>query len=382
MKIAQKRSLLFLSIFSLLIVGVILFLSIFSSFPKQDLSNKTSNQSTRVFSLESFNSSVKSCDNPNCIYDLFETLTKDLGAEKALEVLSGDVLKGTAASCHQVAHVIGKSSISRVEDLEANLKIESYLCTFGFQHGVIEGAGRSLSDSDYLKYIPKFCESFPNGTSADACLHGLGHALTARMDGDLDRVQEGCLLYPKGPNRFYCFDGAIMEWANIEDREEIVGYLKEDNGAVEISCDRFLKDGSLYAACIRNIWSIYQNPSIGFEINDPYIFWSKKLAFCASVGGFINYCVEGVTATVSNQIFIGSIKPATFARFCDSIKDKYKDGQQHCEFALARWPMISQVDTSEFLPICQSIFGKESRCESYVEMLFSEMRNGKDPRAN
>jgi hypothetical protein len=47
-----------------------------------------------------------------------------------------------------------------------------------------------------------------------------------------------------------------MEWANIEDREEIVGYLKEDNGAVEISCDRFLKDGSLYAACIEFTSSI------------------------------------------------------------------------------------------------------------------------------
>jgi len=381
MKISQKRALIFIALFALLFTSSAFFLSKYSSIVKQEISNKDGALASKVFSLEEFKGSVKSCADADCIYDLFETLTKDLGAEKALEILGGDVLKGTPAPCHQVAHVIGKSSISGVEDVGFNLKIESYLCTFGFQHGVIEGAGSSLSDSDYLKYIPKFCETFETESLYYACLHGLGHALTVRWKGDLEKVQEGCLLYPKGPARFFCFDGAIMEWANIEDREEILGYLKFDNGAVEISCDRFLKDGSLYAACIRNIWSIYQNPFIGFKINDQYAFWSKKLDFCASVGNFTNYCVEGVNATVSNQILIGNIKPGSFAKFCDKIKDKYENGKEHCEFQLARWPMIAQVDTTEFLPICQSIFGRESSCERYVEMLFKEMREGKDPRA-
>ena len=382
MKMVQKRALLFITIFALILSVSAFFLSKYSSLSRLDIANNNDGViASKVFSLEGFKSSVQSCADANCIYDLFKTLTNDFGAEKALEILGGDVLKGTPAPCHQVAHIIGKSSISGVEDVEANLKIESYLCTFGFQHGVIEGASKALSDSDYLKYIPKFCDTFDNEMLYHGCLHGLGHALTVRWKGDLEKVQEGCILYPKGPARFFCFDGAIMEWANIEKNKEILSYLKEDNGAVEISCDRFLKDGSLYAACIRSIWSIYQNPSIGFRVDDQYAFWSNKLDFCASLGNFINYCVEGVNTTVSNQIFIGNFKSVSFAKFCDKVKDKYENGKEHCEFHLARWPMIAEVDTTEFLPICQSIFGRESRCERYVELLFEEMREGKDPRA-
>jgi len=345
--------------------------------------SNTANKISKEFSLPAFKDDVAKCESADCVYDLFTKVTKEHGARLALDVLSGDVLDGSLAPCHQVAHVIGKSAIESVSDVEKNLAIESYLCTFGFQHGVIEGAGERLSEKEYLQYIPKFCNTFDVDNLIFACLHGLGHALVVRFDGDLSKAADGCLLYEAGPGRFFCFDGAVMQWSDNVSREDISGFIEEYNGKVERKCDEFLKDNSLYSSCVRNIWLLYQNPDLIKEINDPVKWWQNKLDFCGTLKNQLIYCVEGINSTVSNQILTGEYKGSDFANFCDKIATKYigMDGREHCEFHLVRWPMTAQVDTNKFLPVCEDILGVRGNCQRYVNMLFEEMRESKDPRA-
>jgi hypothetical protein len=107
------------------------------------------------------------------------------------------------------------------------------------------------------------------------------------------------------------------------------------------------------------------------------------LDFCGTLKNQLIYCVEGINSTVSNQILTGEYKGSDFANFCDKIATKYigMDGREHCEFHLVRWPMTAQVDTNKFLSVCEDILGVRGNCQRYVNMLFEEMRESKDPRA-
>lgn len=124
--------------------------------------------------------------------------------------------------CHGVTHALGRSSYVKYGSIEGGFKNGYDVCDFGYYHGVVEGAGRMLSDEEFEAKMPEFCENLlKEGMQelAEQCIHGLGHAAALRVNNDLLRGLEMCDTmqpvqdkYKDLPINLMCGTGVTMEW--------------------------------------------------------------------------------------------------------------------------------------------------------------------------
>lgn len=113
--------------------------------------------------------------------------------------------------CHDVSHAIGQAGgKSNQINLGVSLAECTPICTAGCYHGVIEGHVSKVGEIS--EELMKVCDKsiFPDNSSHEACLHGLGHGIASINGNDLIKSLKMC-DFIESDYRTHCGAGVLME---------------------------------------------------------------------------------------------------------------------------------------------------------------------------
>jgi hypothetical protein len=193
-------------------------------------SNSNSESIVKTDSLFTVPERAISCMESNGYYTqncLIRYVRKNIATNSAESILSelAELRKSNKeflAMCHGVTHALGRSAYVKYGSIAEGFKNGYDVCDFGYYHGVVEGAGRMLTDAEFVTKMPDFCNSLlEEGRQelAEQCIHGLGHAAALRVNNDLLRGLSMCdslvdtqKKYQDIPVNLMCGTGVTMEW--------------------------------------------------------------------------------------------------------------------------------------------------------------------------
>lgn len=205
-----------------------------------------------------------------------------LGPEATVKLVNESKIDVIVSSCHNVMHVLGTlaQQTLKKDSLSVLLSHGKNSCQYGYQHGVMIGLALEIADDDeFVKTVYDACAELPPGSyEVGACQHGIGHAATVRVEGDVVRAAE--VLCSKMPeNAGVCVTGAVMEWVTSYSR---VQYNK-DSGVTDI-CSR-LRD-EYQTSCWREI------PGLWASLREPS---ATSLGRCEKLqADYMHECAKGV----------------------------------------------------------------------------------------
>ena len=192
--------------------------------------NANSEKIVKTDSLFTVPDRAISCMESNGYYTqncLVRYVRKNIATKSAESILSelAELRKNSREflpMCHGVTHALGRSAYIKYGSIADGFKNGYDVCDFGYYHGVVEGAGRMLTDAEFVKKMPEFCNTLlDEGRQelAEQCIHGLGHAAALRVNNDLLRGLEMCdslgeiqKKYTNIPINLMCGTGVTMEW--------------------------------------------------------------------------------------------------------------------------------------------------------------------------
>lgn len=156
------------------------------------------------------------------------------GSRKAYAYFKSAYERFDSSTPHILGHFIGAELYKR-EGMEGlNLCDESY--DWGCYHGFLGVAFEGGGDFSLVKEADKACKGVGGGVGEyGACLHGLGHGITAFLGYKRDDLSEGlsnCDLLPSELARNSCYTGVFMEY-NLK----IMSRLEEGSDATLRSFD-------------------------------------------------------------------------------------------------------------------------------------------------
>jgi hypothetical protein len=162
---------------------------------------------------------------PSCYREYFRSIMEDQGADVAVaeiaELAATDEFVGL--DCHQITHDLGQDAVEFYGDLGRVLSFEGSACWSGYYHGAVETEMSGLDDEALLAAVPTVCDEAATDRYSFShynCVHGVGHGLMLRFDGDLWTSIPYCETYPESDlwERRSCIGGAFMQ--NIVSAQE------------------------------------------------------------------------------------------------------------------------------------------------------------------
>lgn len=205
-----------------------------------------------------------------------------LGPEATVKLVNESKIDVVVTSCHNVMHVLGTLAQQTLKEdsLSVLLSHGKDSCQYGYQHGVMIGLALEISDDDeFVKTVYDACAELPVGSYAvGACQHGIGHAATVRVEGDVVKAAE--VLCSKMPeNAGVCVTGAVMEWVTSYSRTQHA----KDPGVTDI-CSR-LRD-EYQTSCWREL------PGLWVSLREPS---TTSLERCGKLqADYMHECAKGV----------------------------------------------------------------------------------------
>ena len=193
-------------------------------------SNSNSESIVKTDSLFTVPERAVACMESNGYYTqncLIRYVRKNIATKSAESILTelAELRKSNKeflTMCHGVTHALGRSAYVKYGSIAEGFKNGYDVCDFGYYHGVVEGAGRMLTDAEFVTKMPNFCNSLlEEGRQelAEQCIHGLGHAAALRVNNDLQRGLAMCdsmdsiqKKYQDIPVNLMCGTGVTMEW--------------------------------------------------------------------------------------------------------------------------------------------------------------------------
>ncbi len=159
-------------------------------------------------------------DKDLCVESAYESYARTAGVSAALsfvhESIQGDATIG--GGCHNVMHRIGHVALEEYGSFREAYAHGNYNCGNGYFHGVVEEAMESGGEGAFTpERVAHFCDMVASTTVRGKdyaklnCVHGLGHALLYRNEGDLPTTLPECLSLGKDIERGECIAGAFME---------------------------------------------------------------------------------------------------------------------------------------------------------------------------
>ena len=138
------------------------------------------------------------------------------------------------SQCHQLAHVVGRTSFEKAGSLEKAYQQGDNFCWSGFYHGAIEQAIKELGPARIKKEAATVCQSFAlkQQYSFDHfnCVHGLGHGLMAVEDYNLFDSLKLCNNLNDSWEQSSCYGGVYMENVMVASRGDgTTAYFKADD---------------------------------------------------------------------------------------------------------------------------------------------------------
>lgn len=167
---------------------------------------------------------VSSCSKANdkdaCLIQSFETYAKNFGTKTTLAevhhaIITDPSLGGT---CHNIMHHIGHVALLELGSFKAAYDVGNYDCGNGYFHGVVEEAFKDKEDDAFSPaHLSRFCDSVKAEATTTKdyallnCVHGLGHALVYKYEGNLAASLPSCTNFKHDNERTQCLAGAFME---------------------------------------------------------------------------------------------------------------------------------------------------------------------------
>lgn len=154
-----------------------------------------------------------------CFRNILSEATKELGAQRAIEVLS-ELRKKNIITAefddHLHVHEIGRAlAESRDVNVDAFLSCPTTY-NYGCQHGFFEYAlSKTSSPSEAATLI---CEDLPSDSPVKLyyyCYHGVGHGLMMAFAYNLQKSLDTCDKLPNQRAQEGCLQGVLMENGNV-----------------------------------------------------------------------------------------------------------------------------------------------------------------------
>lgn len=157
-----------------------------------------------------------------CLRRRLVDLTRQRGAAAALGELASAAVRSDAvrASCHGLAHQIGRVAGGRGGDVASAFAAGSQACSAGYYHGVMESAVAGVGGDRPSARISALCAGVRGGAARRSrahydCAHGLGHGIM-RARRTLPRSLAACDRLADPWERERCSGGAFMQMTMAE----------------------------------------------------------------------------------------------------------------------------------------------------------------------
>lgn len=207
-----------------------------------------------------------------CYRDYFAEVMRTQGADVAVAevaVLEAAGDAHIASDCHQVVHDLGNDAAVYYGDLGKALSYEGAACWSGYYHGVVEYVLSLYEADQLLEEVEGVCESARNDRYSFThynCLHGVGHGVMLRLEGDLFTSLPYCEQMTDQWERSSCLSGAFME--NIVSAQQAASQRSD---GIYANYEPTLDDNNLLFPCsdleehlaecysMQTSWILYRN---------------------------------------------------------------------------------------------------------------------------
>jgi methionine-rich copper-binding protein CopC/putative copper export protein len=235
-----------------------------------------------------------SIGGPNCYRDYFSALLRSDGPTATVDQV--DALQArdhyVAANCHQLTHDIGRDAAKYYGSLGQAFSYEASACAAGYYHGVVEQVLSKWSDTRLESEVSTACAEVATpryGIAHYNCVHGLGHGVMLRFNGELFRSLPYCDQLADQWEYSSCLSGAFMQ--NIISAQE-------DSSAT-------LRPGDLQFPC--NAVEERQKPDC-WRLQSSYVLWqvqrdyARGFAVCdAAESAYRDECYQSMGRDISGN---------------------------------------------------------------------------------
>ncbi len=193
------------------------------------------------WSQASNNALITDCSGPlatdyACYQQRYEDLARTSGAETAFAKLKDEYANNifVRANCHQLTHVIGRTSADLYGDLPATYSHGDSFCWSGYYHGAMETFAARIGPENILQEAPAICSELGEERGIYSfyhhnCVHGLGHGFMSIQDNELFESLRTCDVFMYTQERESCYGGVFMENLMAENNPSHPSkYLKAD----------------------------------------------------------------------------------------------------------------------------------------------------------
>lgn len=292
-------------------------------------------------------------DKDSCVIRSYETYAKQFGTKAALEEVHRAIkLDPTLGGvCHNVMHHIGHVALLEFGSFKAAYDEGNYDCGNGYFHGVVEEVFRDEGEEEFS---PARLASFCDAVKAEAtttkdyallnCVHGLGHVLVYKYDGELRSALPSCMSLKEDRERTECIAGAFME--NMIERLPL-SEQSDPKKNPSLTCSS--ASGDLYRC-----WSGLAGFVLALKLGDT----SEATSFCRGFDSplYREACGEGIGKAVgigregdtAAQTAYCSLHVGEFASFCmrgaDASALPERSPFYSPAFGLLEWPDATGTD--------------------------------------
>lgn len=159
---------------------------------------------------------------PRCLKEGLQPLLRQAGPGAVLDeterIFRADPrISHGSVTCHDLAHLVGEAAVEAGLPVHETLRACTDGCGFGCTHGALFASIRR--DGFDTSTIGTVCVPFRQGTGApasgkqsyDACIHGLGHAVTELASHETTAALAYCDILGEHQDRDRCAAGVFME---------------------------------------------------------------------------------------------------------------------------------------------------------------------------
>ncbi len=153
----------------------------------------------------------------SCFKHAIRIPVKQLGIREVTESLAGEFSQEAHegspgwVSCHDIGHMVGEIFVEEGGNVREGLAQCPQSCGFGCQHGVLFSA--ISKDPQFEERISSVCIQEEDGPPQqdDACIHGIGHAVSELVGRDIEKARLYCERFSDDHQKRTCFSGVLME---------------------------------------------------------------------------------------------------------------------------------------------------------------------------
>jgi len=161
---------------------------------------------------------LNSLNKEQCYAEFLREVTLVSGPEKSfheLKLLAAVDKTIEEGSCHQLVHVIGRTSMNKYGDFAEAVRHNDDYCLSGYYHGIMEAFVAETGKERVLEKINDLCATIPGkerrGFDYWNCLHGIGHGTMLLSYENLIEALKLCDYLNGIWEQQQCYNGVFMQ---------------------------------------------------------------------------------------------------------------------------------------------------------------------------